>query len=380
MYNPDDYESIGVGLARTGTLSRETEAGQATAGREPVYPVLLAIFFKTLGHSPATIFLVNGLLFAGTVLGLFLVGKRLFDEEVGLLASGIAAFYPPFIYYASSPRRETALAFLGVMTVLTLVKAIQGSNRHYAAAGVLSAATALTCTTYLPFGLGTTPVLLLWLGRARPLRAVKCVFIYCLFFVALYSLWPLRNYKQFHTFVLGTTSAGGTVFYVNQLVPSEVGGLPEEHDILDRDPVMNEGGRIPDPAAREKFFWKAGVDKIKQDPGRYVKLVAKRFFVDAMRVTPRPRSYEHSFKLLWWIGLLTDGWIIPLGLLGLLFWRYKPPEAIFVPAFIASVNLVYAMLFFILRYRIPVMPWFILLAALSIIKLIRPGADRVNPG
>jgi hypothetical protein len=250
-----------------------------------------------------------------------------------------------------------------------LVRAVSGANKHYAAAGLLSALTALTCTTYLPFGLGTTPVLLLWLGRAKPSRTIKHVFIYALFFAGLYSLWPLRNYKVFHTFVMGTTSAGGTVFYVNQLVPSEVGGLPEEHEILDRDPVMNEGGHIADPAAREKFFWKAGVSRIKEDPARYAKLVCKRFFLDAWRVTPRPRSYEHSFRLLWWIGLLTDGWIVPLGLLGLLFWRYKPPEALFVPAFIASVNLVYAMMFFILRYRIPVMPWLILLASLSIVRL-----------
>jgi hypothetical protein len=152
-------------------------------------------------------------------------------------------------------------------------------------------------------------------------------------------------------------------------VPAEVGGLQGEVDILKADPTYHEGEKIKDPAEHEKFFAQAGMRRLTENPLRWARLVAWRFFWEAWRPVPRPRAYEHSYRVLWWVSALTDGWIIPLGLLGLLFWRYRPAEGLLVPAFIASFDLVYSLIFFILRYRVPMMPWLILLAALSIVRL-----------
>ncbi|MBI3551259.1 MAG: glycosyltransferase family 39 protein [Elusimicrobia bacterium] len=368
--NPDEYEMVADCFAKTGSYC---EYGKLTGVREPAYPMTLGLFYKILGHDNLAAFLLNGLLAAGAALGLFVGGKRLFDEETGLLAASISAFYPPFIFYASQPRREIGLVFLSVMSVLSLISAREGGLKRCAAAGVVNALTALACTTYLPFGLATAPLLLLWLGRKDLLLAVKSAAVYALFFVLLYSLWPLRNYRAFHTFVLGTTAGAGAVFYVNQIVPSEVGGLAREGEIIRADPVIIEGAGIHDGIALEKFYWKSGVERVKADPMRYLRLVAKRFFVEAWRVTPRERNYGLSYRLLWWAGLLTDGWIVPLGLIGLLLWRFNPPEGVFVPGFVASVNLAYSLIFFILRYRVPVMPWLILLASLTIVRAAKFG-------
>ncbi len=376
MANPDDYDLVASNLAVKGMLSEDGITPSAI--REPGYPTMLGIFYKVLGHNSAAFYVLNGLLASGAVLGLFFVGAELFGESVGLLAAVIAAFYPPFIYYASQPRREIGLVFMSVLSVLWLVRAAKGGLKTSAAAGLVNAGLALSSTTYFPFGIGTAPVLLLWLGRKKPAQALKLTLVYALFFVMLYSLWPLRNYRVYHQLIIGTSAGAGAVFYTNQVVPSEVGGTEEEHQILANDPVMTEAGGMMDLVAREKFFWKKGVERIKEDPARYARLVAKRFFVDAWRVIPRPRNYDTSYRLLWWVGLLSDGWIVPLGLIGLFFWRLRPADAVFVPAFVASVNLVYAMIFFILRYRIPVMPWLILLAALTLVRaknLLHPTGE-----
>jgi hypothetical protein len=212
------------------------------------------------------------------------------------------------------------------------------------------------------------PVWLLWLGRKNFKKTCGWALVYVAAFSAVYAPWPLRNHAVFHRWIAGTAGTAGNVFYTNQIVPSELGGLPEEARIVAADPVYR-AARGLSPADLDAHFMKAGVARVKENPGRYVKLVLKRFFVDEWRVAPRPRPYERSYGAIKWAALLSDGWIIPLGLAGLLFlWRMTPPEGGWILLFILSYNAVYAAIFSMLRYRLPVMPWVILFAALTLTK------------
>lgn len=363
-YNPDDYEAIAAGYARTGMLT--DDGVRPTAVREPVYPVVLGTFYGVFGHRYAATLLCNGLLMAAAVYALWWVGAALFGEAVGLVAAAVAAFYPPFIFYASEPRRESALVLLSVWSVAALLAAVKkGGRKRFAAAGVVGAAAALGNTTLLPFGLGAVPALLFWLGRKNWKRAAPYVGVYALFFVLFYSLWPSRNARAFHKLVVGSSVGAGGIFYVNMVVPPELGGLPAEAEILLHDPVCRDSAYVPEDQ-HDAYYMKAGLKRIREKPSRWLKIVLKRFFVEAWRVTPRPRNYEQSFRLLWWVSVLSDGWIVPLSLIGLLLWRLKPPEAAFIPAMVFVVNGIYSVIFFILRYRIPMMPWLILFASLTI--------------
>ena len=65
--------------------------------------------------------------------------------------------------------------------------------------------------------------------------------------------------------------------------------------------------------------------------------------------------------------------LIPLALLGLLWVRLNPPECLWIYLFLGSVNLVYSLVLTMLRYRLSLMPWVILLASVALCRL----AERV---
>lgn len=370
--DPDHYVRLALTYADTGTLA---EDGRPTAHREPVYPVLLGWVFKLFGRSYLALLAANCLLGTLSVLALGWCGRRLFGERVGFAAAALAAVYPPFVYYAAQPLRETAMVLAGTLAVASLLWAADRRPAASAAAGAVNALAGLTNTTFLPFGLLCAPLAAAFLRRRAPGAAALGLAAYFAVFLPLYAAWPVRNYLSFGRWILGSTAGGGGTFYVYLIVPQEAGGTPEQGEIMSRDPVLRASVTL-DAAARERYFWKAGLERVRRAPGAFLRLVAWRFFWDQWRFYPRPRPYEHSYGLLKAVGLLTDGWIIPLALMGLLWARLRPPECLWIYLFLGSVNLVYSLVLTMLRYRLSLMPWVILLASVALCRLAERAFRR----
>lgn len=352
--NPDGYAGLATAIRRTGTLA--WPEGTPTALREPGYPVALAAAFTLMGVEYQSAVALNALLLCGSVLLIAAIGTRLFGSPVGALAAWISALYPPFLYYSTRTMREVMLVFMGSLLLYAVL--------HFrpAVVAVIAAAAALTNTTFVPFSAGIVPIFLAW----RRTRGGAVV--YLLLFLSLYSLWPLRNYMRFGTLVIGSTAGAGTIFYTNQILEPEQTGTPEEPAILHADPVFFEGASIADGLAREKYFWKAGWAKVFERPGSYLRKMLWRF-ADLWRVLPRERGYDHDTKLVRLVALLSDGWILPLGLLGLALTRLRPLEIRVLPLFILALHLPVAMVFSSLRYRVPAMPAVIVLCAYALWRL-----------
>src|SRR5690349_290058 len=107
--NTDNYTLLASSFADTWSLS---EDGQPSAHREPVYPVLLGLGFKVFGKNYPVVMLLNCLLSGLTLLLIYRSGALLFSPTIGLLALGVAAIYPPFIYYTAQPVRETLMILM----------------------------------------------------------------------------------------------------------------------------------------------------------------------------------------------------------------------------------------------------------------------------
>jgi len=217
----------------------------------------------------------------------------------------------------------------------------------------------------VPFGLVLAPVVLLAVCRNNRSKSLRWGCSYLTAFLLLYSLWPARNHRVFKAWILGSTAGAGGTFYTYLQVPQELGGTAQQTEILARDP-MGQRAVPSDPVAREKFLFKAGIENIRQDPWRYVKLVAWRFFWDWWRLWPRQRAYDHSYATLKWVSLLSDGWIIPLGFAGMALVRLQPGPVLWIYSLVFSVSFVYSLILTMLRYRLPIMPWMILFASCAL--------------
>lgn len=361
LLDSDRYVSMAASFASS--LSFADEAGNPTAHREPGYPAALSLFLLLLRREALAVLLANTCFGLAALWVAYRAGRKLFGERAAGLALGLSIVYPPFIFYSAQPYRECWLTLLGAWAVWLLIRAEEDPRpRRFAAAGAAAGLAALSSTPYLGFGLAAS--CLLWLRRRdRPGEASRRCGAYLAAFLCLYSVWPVRNFLAFGRLVLGTPVAAGDHFYMFQAVPEELGGTPEHYEILERDPVWRAGQGIRDPILRDRFFWKAGLERIRERPLDYLRLAAWRLFWDQWRFWPRPRAYSHSYGLLKLTGALTDGWIIPLFFIGAFWAGLRPPGTAWVYLFIASISVSYALVLTMLRYRVPLMPWIILLAS-----------------
>lgn len=374
----DSYVALGASLAeRGGLLDPE---GRPSALREPGYPVALAAAFKAFGVGYGPVVLVNTLMGLCSLVLMLRLGDRFFGPPVGLAAMALGAVYPAFLFHNAQPMRETALVLASLGAVAAVVRAQErGTPGAWALAAAVGVAASLTNTVFLPFALVLVPAGALLTGRREPARALGRAGAYLAVFVLLYAPWPLRNYARLGGFVLGSTAAAGSSFYINLIVPQEATGLPEQTRITSADPVVMGAVGLA-PLAREKYFWREAFKKVAREPGRSLRLMAWRYFVDIWRVVPLERpGNPHGHRLLKWVSLGSDGWILPAAAAGVVLAGATAPGLFWAYALVASVNAVYALILTGIRYRLPAMPWAILLAAYVLVRLARRARGTEAP-
>jgi 4-amino-4-deoxy-L-arabinose transferase-like glycosyltransferase len=141
---------------------------------------------------------------AGVLLvpALGLIGRRVFGERAGLVAAGIAAFYPELVWFASHFWAETVFTVLLWWAMERLLAADgESSIRAALASGVLWGLAILTRETVLYF----LPFAALWLAWRRGGGGRRAAML--LVASALFVLpWTVRNWLVFDAFVPVSTS------------------------------------------------------------------------------------------------------------------------------------------------------------------------------
>ena len=85
------------------------------------------------------------------------------------------------------------MVLMGELSVLAVLAAVRSESwKPFAAAGAVNALSALTNTTFLPFGFVMVPAGMLWFRRARPTRGLRLALVYLAAYAAVYSPWPAR--------------------------------------------------------------------------------------------------------------------------------------------------------------------------------------------
>lgn len=371
----DEYVRIGAAFADTGILAKNS---LISAERMPAYPLFLGILFRLCGYGYGIILLSNCLLAAAAIYFLYRVGKNLFGETTGLIAAAISAAYPQFIFYAAHGRRETFTLALGALLFWSLLEAKKRQDAGwFVFSGIVGAVLALSNSVFLPYCLIIVPSVLVFLLRKKPRIAIRLGGAYALAFCLCYAPWPIRNHATFSEWIIGSTVTKYQIFYTYLIVPQEYGGTQTERDILATDSIFQRISVLT-REERERAFKKAALEKIKQSPFRFIRLITWRALWDTWRPVPRKRAYSHNYTLIWWASLLSDGWIIPLGWLSILLLRLRPIESLWLHLYILSVAGSYSMFLTMMRYRLTLMPWLILFSAAMISRALSKRYPSLN--
>ena len=351
------YREVGKSLWATGQMN--------ALYFMPLYPALVAVFGPGWPQLLIDIALSTVLVWL-----IYELTDAIFaSKRAAILAGAVAAVYPYFIFYSIVGLTET------LFMVLLLAAYLCWYRNAYIAASVFSVLGILTRPVLDPLA----PLLLLYFAIAiRGLSfkaAAKYLAIYAGIYCVLMAPWWLHNYKAYQTFVRLNLGSGVALLSGNS--PSnQTGGIDNNLEA-----TMAPFGEIADPVARDKAMQRAALNYIKEDPGRFLIQAAKRF---QRFWSPWPQTEEYSRPLYKLISFCS---FIPVLLLALVFvvlygrtyFLRIAPLLLFI-VYLNSLHLVFPAS---LRYRLPVEPFLIVLAAAGAVHLVdrwsqkKPSRERL---
>ena len=177
-----------------------------TAAFPPLYPLALSAvsfvgFTSVLAHE-----VWSSVFVGGAVVAIGILGRRLVNARVGLIAAALGAIYPMILASAAGVMSESLYLTIVATTFVVLVSAVERPGLwRWTAVGALVGAAALTrgeAILLVPFVV--LPSLgLLW--NTPPRRKLLAAGLVTLAAAAVMLPWIARNSVRFHTLVLTST-------------------------------------------------------------------------------------------------------------------------------------------------------------------------------
>ena len=339
------YRHVGQHLWATGSLGMPYWM--------PLYPALVGLtgagwgqLALDIGLSTITVWLVYSL-----------AQKVFADETAALLAAFMTAVYPYFIFYAVVGLTESLFIALLLGAFLCWYRGA------FTIAAILIVFSILTRPSIEPL----VPILILYFAAVIHRLPFAIVFrhlvVYVALYVALMSPWWLHNYRDYGTFVR-LNLASGFVFYSGNNPLNQTGGGIGGQDFDEK-----KFTDIVNPVERDRALWNAGANYIAENPQRFLKLAALKF-LRFWRLWPYVQDYASPLYVV--VSLVSFLPVLVLSIIYLIIWGWRDRIRVApILAWGAYLTLIHMIFIGSLRYRLPLEPLMIVLAAVAIVRLAR---------
>jgi 4-amino-4-deoxy-L-arabinose transferase-like glycosyltransferase len=340
---------------------------QVHSVRMPGYPIFLAAFRYVFGPNLAWVRAAQCILGAVLALEVYWIAVVLFGVPVARIAAFATAIYPNFIRWSNLIATETLFLLLFVGAVGALFRHAETRKSVYllAAGGALGLATLTRATAFPLFFL----LVLYFLARYRPsMDGFKAWLIFAIAGLVVILPWSIRNMRIHGTFVLLSTQSGLSLW--RAVGP---GADPTGNDRFAPTPPIP--CTIRTEVAWDKYLRDSAVREIRRRPMGFLRNLPAQF-VRMWHLTPH-----------FWLRKTAGGKLEELVFLSF----YYPLLALsaggiyltrrswrrLLPCHLAFVNFTAIHVVFVTagRYRLPIIPFFVIFAAVMIICLLRRRRD-----
>jgi len=337
----------------------------------PLYGYWLALPYRACANRwicPVTLQAIFGALGPALAFG---IGRELYSRAVGVLAAVLTCLYTPSIFY------ELLLVKFGLLpvTVAGALFCIARTRRSPTAGwAVLSGATLGTLAALRANGLLVLPVAILWMvGAVRGFGArLRVGLLVC--GGALLVLGPVMlrdavasrrglgtSLWGIHFYIGANPDADGTYSPVSGIREDVVGHVVDARRIAER-----VEGRPLTPHEVSMHWYRKGMAFIRRQPIAYARLQVEKlrrtFEADEQGSFGDDFHDHQAISRVLRLPLLTFGVIAPLGILGLLLTLLRGQPAL-LPLFTLTYVVSLLPFFVTGRYRLPLVPPFLVLAA-----------------
>jgi 4-amino-4-deoxy-L-arabinose transferase-like glycosyltransferase len=328
-----------------------------TAFWDALYPLFLAALYTLAGHSVPAVRVAQALLGALAVWLTYWLGDRLAGRRAGLIASGISAVYPFFIYYAAQLLTETLFMALILGLFAAALKAEEtGRLAWFALLGALAALAALCRAEAFYVGLAVVVWSAWRAAREWRLRGrLAGIGLLCLALVM--APWVVRNQLTFGAPILTTTKLGYNLYkYYHPTMTA---------DQTVRSVPFPELDGLTEPQ-REKVMRDAAIGFMTADPARTVWFMLNKL---ALLFKLAPSNEVNQRYAL--ISLLSYGALLPFMAAGLAMALRRGGRFLPLVGYVLFSVATKAAVFAGIRLRMQIEPFLILLAALALTTLTR---------
>jgi 4-amino-4-deoxy-L-arabinose transferase-like glycosyltransferase len=364
----------GEGFGANGTLLKR---------RSPFYPMMIGGLYVVFGEHLILVQLFQALLFAGTCLLTFDMGRRVFNVRTGVVAAAMCMMHPLMLRYVPDLHVETLLTFLFTLTVWCTVRFyFEPTVPRGIALGAAGATAALTKAVVVLY-----PALFVavWLGLRLVRRQTivsrgpspAAIAAIALTMLALILPWTVRNYHATNgRFVL--ISSGFNDAFLRGYVFSKA-----DYALLRKSPYIyaeNEANAWfkslahaagseweKDDYETEQILGREVKIKLRNEPGEFVRKSVVGLFTFWYEMTNLTNSLMVGAAAL--VAIVLAAVAAPRA------WREQRPLWLFLlPAM--HLNLLLAVLLALGRYSAPVIPALLVASAFGVDTLL----GRREPG
>jgi 4-amino-4-deoxy-L-arabinose transferase-like glycosyltransferase len=337
-----------------------TPANAPTAHWSFLYPLYLAATYAVFGLHPLAARLVQAIL-GGALISLlvYLIGRRVANEETGLVAAGLAAVYGYFVYYSAALMTET---FFIVSVLWSLYLALELKEKpalgRWVLLGAVLGVAALLRQTILIFA----PFLMLWLYWELRSQSVRwwCFFVPAGMVALLIVPWTVRNYVVYQQILPLNSNAGYALYASNN--PTMGTNWSNDRVVV---PVPEEL-KGQNEAELNQSLTRKGIEYVVSDPRRYLWLTVNKT-EEYFRFWPTSESSAISNLNR----VLSFGLYLPFMLLGLALSVRRWHGMALLYLFIVIHTAIHLLSWPSVRYRLPVDGVLMVFAAVALIACYR---------
>lgn len=361
--------SVAAGDLLGGTLAPYDSA--------PAYAVLLGLGYRVLGSTWTGPLVVQAILGALVPLLLYGAGRRLASVPIGLAAAALAAVYGPAIFYEGLAVKFGVVPFTVSALLCALATAVTSPRAWLAAvmAGVMTA----FLVALRPNAIVLLPVGLAWIA-SRPPESLpaRAIALFALGLVAVAA--PLALRRTLAAERGDAASLWGIHFYIGSQLHGDGGYTPVlgiSDDVaghVDDARAIAEAnrGRALTPGEVSRYWFERGLAEIARHPGGYLRLIGRKLrrlgaeneegdFGDDY-----PSYAARSTVLRACIGF---GAVAPLAALGIAIALQRLRGLVWIASLAGAYAFSLLPFFVTGRYRLPMVPPLLLLAAAGLVWL-----------
>ncbi len=369
------------------------------AFRTPAYPFFVSIVYSLFGDYPYTAIIVQIFLNLFSIVLMYKIGKELFSEKVGFIAAILFSLDLHHLIFIYQILTETIYTTVFLMGLLYFIKAIQQHKlKYFILTGIIYGISTLIRPISQYYIAGILIFTLMWYFKDLKIGIKHTIVIGLAYFITI-APWCLRNYNEYGHFALSNIKGYNLLFWNASYYEAKRLQLPiDTVNAHFKEELLKMGWR-PDanPFEKEKYDGALANKILKAHFADYLKThligtvkihlsVGTHILTEVLHIPAKKFSEEEKYtngvftlvqkffreKTIYEVGLgVFVGTMLVIiysfALLGI--WKLVKEKRTLLMLFLLGSAGYFTLISGIIsyaRYRLPSMPFYILLASLGI--------------